>query len=128
MLRLTEIHLPLDHAEPDLQTAILARLKIGADALLGYTIFRRSIDARKKHAIKVTYTLDVAIKDEAQIFDRLHGEPHVAVTPDTEYHFVAHAPSGLTSRPVVIGSGPCGLFAALILAQMGFRPIVLERG
>ncbi|MEK6664215.1 MAG: NAD(P)/FAD-dependent oxidoreductase [Pseudomonadota bacterium] len=128
MLRLTEIHLPLDHAESDLQTAILARLKIGSDALLGFTIFRRSIDARKKHAIKVTYTLDVTLKDEAQVLQGLHGEPHVAVTPDTEYHFVAHAPSGLTSRPVVIGTGPCGLFAALILAQMGFRPIILERG
>ena len=128
MLRLTELHLPLDHAESDLPAAILARLKIGADALLGYTIFRRSFDARKKHAIKAIYTLDDTLKDEAQILERLHAEPHVAITPDTEYRFVARAPSGLSSRPVVIGTGPCGLFAALILAQMGFRPIVLERG
>jgi len=128
MLRLTEIHLPLDHPESDLQTAILARLKIGVEALLGYTIFRRSFDARKKSAITLIYSLDVAIKDEAEVLERLRGEPHIAITPNTEYQFVAQAPSGLSARPVVIGTGPCGLFAALILAQMGFRPIILERG
>ena len=128
LLRLTEIHLPLDHPESDLQSAILARLKIGVDALLGYTIFRRSFDARKKSAITLIYSLDVAIKDEAQTLESLRGEPHIAITPNTEYQFVAQAPSGLSARPVVIGSGPCGLFAALILAQMGFRPIILERG
>ena len=128
MLRLTEIHLPLNHPESDLQSAILTRLKIGVDALLGYTIFRRSFDARKKSAVTLIYSLDVAIKDEAQTLESLRGEPHIAITPNTEYQFVAQAPSGLSARPVVIGTGPCGLFAALILAQMGFRPIILERG
>lgn len=128
MLRLTEIHLPLDHTEADLRQAILKRLSIDDAALQSFTIFRRGFDARKKNAIALIYTLDVEIKAEARVLAQGQGAPHVTLTPDTEYHFVAHAPSGLSARPVVIGSGPCGLFAALILAQMGFRPIILERG
>ncbi len=128
MLRLSDILLPLDHSEGELRAAILARLNIGDEALLGFTIFRRSFDARKKQAIKIIYALDVTLKDEAHVLQNLHGTPHVALTPDTAYRFVAQAPSNLAVRPVVIGAGPCGLFAALILAQMGFRPIILERG
>ena len=128
MLRLTDLQLPLDHAEADLKTAILARLGIGADELIAFTIFRRSFDARKKSAISLIYTLDIELENEAAHLTRLHGNRQVGPTPDTGYHFVAQAPSGLRERPVVIGTGPCGLFAGLILAQMGFRPIILERG
>ncbi len=128
MLRLTDLQLPLDHPEAELRSAILARLGIGADELIGFTIFRRSFDARKKSAISLIYTLDVELRNEAQHLTRLHGNRQVGPTPDTTYHFVAQAPSGLRERPVVIGTGPCGLFAGLILAQMGFRPIILERG
>jgi uncharacterized FAD-dependent dehydrogenase len=128
MLRLTDVQLPLDHPEADIQDAILARLGITADDLIGYSIFRRSYDARKKSAITLIYTLDVDIKNESAVLKRLSASRNVMPTPDTSYHFVAQAPVGLTMRPVVIGTGPCGLFAALILAQMGFRPIILERG
>jgi len=128
MLRLTDLQLPLDHPEAELRSAILARLGIGADELIGFTIFRRSFDARKKSAISLIYTLDVELRNEAQHLKRLHGNRQVGPTPDTSYHFVAQAPTGLRERPVVIGTGPCGLFAGLILAQMGFRPIILERG
>ena len=128
MLRLNEIQLPLDHPEDALQTAILARLGIAAEEMLGYTIFRRSYDARKKTAVILTYSVDVDLKDENAILKRMKGDRSVIPTPDTNYHFVAQAPGQLKSRPVVIGTGPCGLFAGLILAQMGFNPIILERG
>jgi uncharacterized FAD-dependent dehydrogenase len=128
MLRLTDVQLPLDHSEPDLRQAILARLGITADELVGYSIFRRSVDARKKSAISLIYALDVDTGAEAAILQRSQGSGQPAPTPDTSYRFVAQAPRGLTQRPVVIGTGPCGIFAGLILAQMGFRPIILERG
>jgi uncharacterized protein len=128
MLRLTEVQLPLDHAEAEIEHAILARLGVPREALVGYTIFRRSYDARKKSAITLIYTLDVELRDEAQVRQRFKDSRVVMPKPDTDYRFVAHAPSGLKMRPIVIGTGPCGIFAGLILAQMGFRPIILERG
>ena len=128
-MRLTELKLPLDHSVDDLRNAILKRLAIAADELVGYTIFRRGRDARKPSAIAFIYTLDVELNSEAAILKRLRGDRHVGPTPDTSYRFVARAPAtALPARPVVIGSGPCGLFAGLILAQMGFRPLILERG
>jgi uncharacterized FAD-dependent dehydrogenase len=128
-MRLTELKLPLDHSESDLHAAILKRLGIAADELVGYSIFRRSHDARKPSAIVFIYTLDVEVKDEKVLLARLRGDRHIGPTPDTSYHFVAKAPlPPPTPRPVVIGTGPCGLFAGLILAQMGFRPLILERG
>ena len=126
MLRLTEIRLPLDHPQEDLKAAILKRLGIATGDLLDYTLFRRGYDARKRNAIVLVYTVDVKVKNEAALFKK--NIPQVALAPDMSYRMVAQAPQGLTERPVVIGTGPCGIFAGLILAQMGFRPIVLERG
>jgi uncharacterized FAD-dependent dehydrogenase len=132
MLRLSEVKLPLDHAEGDLEAAVRARLAdlgVAADRLVRYTVFRRAHDARKRSDIRLTYIVDVEVKDEAAVRKRLAGKPHCGVTPDMTYRFVVKAPEHTTrSRPVVIGMGPCGLFAGLILAQMGFRPIILERG
>ena len=132
MLRLSEVKLPLDHAENDLEAAVRARLAdlgVAADGLVRYTVFRRAHDARKRSDIKLTYIVDVEVKDEAAVRKRIAGKPHCGVTPDMTYRFVAQAPEHTTRpRPVVIGMGPCGLFAGLILAQMGFRPIILERG
>jgi uncharacterized FAD-dependent dehydrogenase len=126
MLRLTDIQLPLDHEEAALRDAILKRLGIAADALRGFTIFRRSYDARKKAAIVLIYSVDVDLVDETAALAR--GKDHVVPTPDTTYRFVARAPANLPKRPVVIGTGPCGILAALVLAQMGFKPIIVERG
>ncbi len=133
MLRLTDLKLPLDHAEAALADAIRVRLGIAADAVLDYTVAKRSYDARKRGAIVLIYAVDVDVADQAGVLRRLRPASHasgsqVLPTPDTDYKFVARAPNDLTLRPIVIGTGPCGLFAALILAQMGFRPIVLERG
>ncbi|OIQ96215.1 hypothetical protein GALL_218440 [mine drainage metagenome] len=128
MLRLTEVKLPLDHPESEIRTAIVRRLGIAATELVAYTVFRRGTDARKPSAIAFIYTLDVEVRDEAGVLAALRGDRHVSLAPDTSYRFVARAAPGSKSRPVVIGTGPCGLFAGLLLAQMGFRPIILERG
>ncbi len=129
MIRITELSLPLDHPPAALRAAIVARLGIADPDLLDFTVFKRSYDARKKSsAIVFVYIIDLRARDEAAIIARLAADRHVRPAPDTGYHAVAQAPAGLRERPVVIGFGPCGLFAALLLAQMGFKPIVLERG
>ncbi len=126
MLRITDVILPLDHPEQALTEAVLARLGAAADQLRSMTVFRRGYDARRKSAIQLVYTVDVELADEPRALARRL--PKVSVTPDMEYKFVAHAPAHLSTRPVVIGFGPCGLFAALILAQAGFKPLIIERG
>ena len=128
MLRLTEVKLPLAHAEGEIRAAIIKRLDIADDDLVRYTVFKRGIDARKPNAILFTYTLDVETRDEAAVLALLKNDPHLRVTPDSSYRFVAQAPKNSASRPVIIGMGPAGLFAGLLLAQMGFRPLILERG
>ncbi|NBS57452.1 MAG: NAD(P)/FAD-dependent oxidoreductase [Betaproteobacteria bacterium] len=128
MLRLTEIKLPLDHAEGAVEVAVLKRLRIEKADLVSFNVFRRAVDARKRSAIFLIYTVDAEVVDEPRVRESLAGEAHISPTPDMDYRFVAKAPAGMKQRPVVIGTGPCGLFAGLILAQMGFRPIILERG
>ena len=128
MLRLTELKLPLDHAENEIEAAILKRLKLRPHDLIRYAVFRRAADARKRSAIMLTYTLDIEVRNEAALLRRLAGDRNLSIAPDMDYRFVTHAPDGAVARPIVIGAGPCGLFAALVLAQMGFRPIILERG
>jgi len=128
MLRLSELKLPLGHAGDAIAPAICARLGLDRAELIDYTVARRANDARRKSAISMVYTLDIALRDEAATLARFAGDPNVRPTPDTGYRFVTHAPPGDARRPIVIGTGPCGLFAGLILAQMGFRPIILDRG
>jgi len=130
MLRITELRLPLDHAENALRPAIVARLGVADADLTSFTVFKRSYDARKKSAIQLTYTIDCDLRDQAAVLAKLAGQQHIRATPDTGYHFVGHVPVDWPreKRPLVVGFGPCGIFAALILAQMGLRPIVLERG
>ena len=134
MLRITELRLPLDHGPDDLLPAVLTRLGLAEAELSSLVVFKRSHDARKKSAVVLIYTIDCTLAagvDEAGLLARHAGDSHVRPTPDTRYHLVAQAPVGFELdrlRPVVIGFGPCGIFAALVLAQMGLRPIVLERG
>ncbi|MCC7389462.1 MAG: hypothetical protein IT431_11905 [Phycisphaerales bacterium] len=144
MLRLTEIRLPLDHPPEAIARAAAARLRIAPGELISCTVYRRAHDARNKHAIKLVYSLDVEVQDEAAVLGRCAKNASVFPTPDTEYRIVARAPAHPATqpsaqpsthpsthpspRPLVIGAGPCGLFAALLLAQMGFNPIILERG
>lgn len=129
MIRLTELALPLDHSADELRQAVVQRLQISDAELLGLQIFKRSYDARKKNSVILfIYILDIEVRDEAAVLARFADDSHVRPAPDTNYYPVAQAPTGLSERPIVVGLGPCGLFAALLLAQMGFRPIVLERG
>lgn len=134
MLRLSEIKLPLDHSEADLSLAVAERLGLVEQDLLGLTVFKRSYDARKKHNILLIYQVDVVLSEanEKALLERFSSQPTVRIAPDTRYQFVAEAqpdfPLNDQQRPIIIGFGPCGLLAALLLAQMGLKPIVLERG
>ena len=138
MLRITEIKLPLDHAEPALKAAIVNKLGITNADIIDFTIFKRGTDARKRNAILFIYTLDVAVPNEAALLNKLKRDKQISLTPDTSYQYVALADQASAKqddkqhaekpRPIVVGFGPAGIFAALILAQSGFKPLVLERG
>ncbi|HEY5580835.1 MAG TPA: NAD(P)/FAD-dependent oxidoreductase [Rhodoferax sp.] len=130
MIRLSELKLALDHTPDDLQALILQILGIAATELAQWQIFKRSFDARQAQ-VRVVYIVDVALTDPAQegpVLQQHAANPHIQPTPDMTYQLVAQAPANLAVRPVVVGFGPCGIFAALMLAHMGFKPIVLERG
>ncbi len=126
MLRLTEIKLPITHAEGEIKAAILKRLSISAEDLLSFSIVKRGVDARKRGHIQYTYTLEVEVRNQAALLAKRITQ--VSIAPDTQYRYVAQAPLQSDTRPVIIGMGPAGLFAGLLLAQMGFRPLILERG
>ncbi|MBU2918870.1 NAD(P)/FAD-dependent oxidoreductase [Psychrosphaera sp. F3M07] len=131
MIRLTEIKLPLNHEPEALSTAITTKLKISAEQMGSFVVFKRGYDARNKRNIQLIYTLDVTLNDPeltTQLLSQFETDQHVKPTPDTSYKYVVHAPTDLTERPIVIGFGPCGLMAGLTLAQMGFKPIIIERG
>ena len=128
MIRLTNIKLALDHQEHELEQAILTKLSITNDQLVNFTMFKRGYDARKKNKIFLIYTLDVETNINEELLAKFSDDTQVKVTPDMAYKFVSQAPKNLKNRPVVIGMGPCGLFVGLVLAQMGFNPIILERG
>jgi uncharacterized FAD-dependent dehydrogenase len=132
--RINDIKLPLNHSAEDLAQAIITLLAISAHDLLDFSIYKRSYDARKKSAISLIYSVDVRLHDDVymQVLRTFPSSQKVFSSPDTQYQFVAHVgkdfPNVQQQRPLIIGFGPCGILAALVLAQMGFKPIVLERG
>ncbi len=129
MLRITELKLPLDHSDEELRAAIVQRLGIADEQLLGFTLFKRSYDARKKNSeLLFIYTIDLEASNEDELLRVFADDPKISVAPDVSYKFVGHAKTAPQARPIVVGFGPCGIFAGLLLAQMGFKPIVLERG
>jgi len=128
VLRLTEIKLDLDHSEAALRNAILRALGIPEPELLGYRVRRRGYDARKSGEILFVYTLDAEVRDETALLEKFRHSHRIARAPDETYRYPVQAPADVSTRPVVIGTGPCGLFAGLSLARMGFRPVLLERG
>jgi hypothetical protein len=128
MIRITDLRLPLEYPADSLSTAIAERLSIAKVDVLAFNVFKRGYDARKRDGIVLVYTIDVTVQDDAAILAQFTADPHVKIAPDTSYRFVAHLQEASDLRPVIVGFGPCGLMAGLVLAQMGFRPIILERG
>lgn len=140
MLRISEIKRPLSDAEASDATLIAAAaplLGVEPDEIVSIQVFKRSFDARKAN-LQVVYIVDLALKSaaaEAAVLRAHPNHPHIRPSPDMVWHAPVHAPASWrvdwpvdTPRPVVVGFGPCGIFAALCLAQMGLKPIVLERG
>ena len=134
MIRISELSLPWGdpantQTQAALRRAILKRLDISETELLGFSVYKRSHDARRKdREIAFVYIIDVEVRGEARVLEALAGDRHVTVAPDTRFHPPPRMTTASAQRPVVVGFGPCGLFAALVLAQQGYRPIVLERG
>ncbi|MGS7253157.1 NAD(P)/FAD-dependent oxidoreductase [Pseudomonas sp. SK] len=129
MLRITELKLPLDHPDEALREAIVQRLGIRDEQLLSFNLFKRSYDARKKNSeLLFIYTIDLEASNEAELLSKFADDRNIGPAPDVTYKFVGQAPANLQERPIVVGFGPCGIFAGLLLAQMGFKPIILERG
>jgi uncharacterized FAD-dependent dehydrogenase len=130
MIRLSNIKLPLDHDDQALAQTVLTTLGITAEQMISFNMFRRGYDARKKSDIFLIYTLDVEVSPplETELLEKFADDQLVKQTPDLDYHFVAQAPEELSERPIIVGFGPCGLLAGLTLAQMGYNPIILDRG
>ena len=128
MIRVTELRLPIAHEEAALRLAVLRRLRIGEKDLKGFAVFKRAADARRPKDIEFIYTVDVEVGNEEAVLGRFRRDRNVGLAPDTSYRHVRKVTAAPRKRPVVIGAGPCGYFAALILAEMGFRPVVIERG
>lgn len=139
MLRLTELRLPLDHPPQALEEAVRERLALAPDELESVSVFRRGHDARRRSAIKLVYTVDCVVKNEAAVLARFQAayptNPHVTIAPDMSWRQPVAVEQGAElagkagyKRPIVIGAGPCGFMAALMLARMGLRPLLLERG
>ena len=120
---------PVAHPVAALTALASQALGIAPQAIQSLAVFKRSFDARKADILAV-FIVDICLDAtlEAQLLARFANHPHIGPTPDMAYTLVAHAPATPLIRPVVVGFGPCGIFAALLLAQMGFKPIVLERG
>ena len=130
MIQIRQIKLPVDHDDDSLRNAVLKNLRIDATDLVGLEVFRRSVDARKKdtRGVVFIYTVNATVRGEESVLKRAAKNPNVVPAPDTTYQLPPVATAGDTGRPVIVGTGPCGLFAGLLLAMSGRPPLLIERG
>ncbi len=132
MLSISQLRLSLDHSSEDLVSAIHKVLRISPERLISYKVLRRSIDARSKNRIKFVYSVDVSVTGEKSLLKRFARNKNIRKSSSAEYRNLLKAQTDFPlvdeHRPVVVGAGPCGYFAALLLAQMGFKPLLIERG
>ncbi len=124
MIRIRQIKLPINHNKEDIENKILNKLKINKQELKGFKINKKSIDARKD--INYVYEIDAEIKNESKILNKKN--PDIIKTPNEKYEFKIIGKEKMKYKPVIIGSGPAGLFAAYMLAKNGYKPIIIERG
>lgn len=128
MIRIHQIRMKPDHTKEELKEKLLRQLGIGQEALLSYQIVKQSIDARKKPQIFFTYAIDVSVRQEDEVLRRHRKNADIRQVTDKPYHFVEHGSLPLRHRPVIVGSGPAGLFCAYMLAREGYRPLLIEQG
>lgn len=126
MLRVSNIKISIDDDKSKILKLVLNKLKIKENELIKYHIFKESVDARKKGKIDFVYTVDIELKNEQKILKK--GIKDIVEVKHPHYVGVNHGSNKMNHRPIVVGSGPAGLFAALILAQRGYNPLLLERG
>jgi uncharacterized FAD-dependent dehydrogenase len=127
MIRVHDLALAFDHAPDDLNKAIAKRLGIRKNGLQQVEVVRQSTDARRRSQILFVYTVDVKVGNEPQVLKACAGDAKIGTAPAKTYVLAKRA-KPTSPAPVVVGSGPCGLFCALILAQQGFKPCLIERG
>ena len=126
MIRVSELKLPVTGNQKALEKKLAKALRVPVEEIKAYRIFKRSLDARKKDNIHYAYVVDAEVKNENKILEK-NKDKHISKTPDLAYH-LPKGENRPSKRPVVVGFGPAGMFAALLLAEMGLKPIVLERG
>ena len=131
MIKISQIKLPINHTEEDMRSAVAKLLKLKEKSIKAIHIVKKSIDARKDE-IKFIYTVEVEIltelkEKEAAIISQIHN-PNITITERTQYEFKPNGTRKLPHRPVIVGTGPAGLFAAWLMAKYGFQPLLVERG
>ena len=127
MIQISQLKLPIGHTEEQLQQKIRKALRLGKQQEFSYEIVRQSLDARKKQEKKFVYTILVTVSQEKKILHKVN-DNNVMYTKRISYQFPNSGNEKLTYRPVIVGSGPAGLFCAYMLAKHGYRPLILERG
>lgn len=127
MIKINQLKLPVGHSQKDLEDKIRKTLRIPSKETFHYEVMRRSLDARKKPSLFYVYCIYVTIRQENSIVKKLH-QPSVSLVTETGYRFSEMGHERLNRRPVIVGAGPCGLFAAWQLTLAGYAPLILERG